>query len=165
MLGVSRPRVFHLATHGFFRPYADGAPPDPMLRSGLALAGAGAVHGDDRDGILTALEASTLDLSGTELVVLSACETGLGSLDVHEGVFGLQRAFYQAGASALLMSLWNVPDQETQQLMVAFYHAWLGGADKHSALVTAQMQLRDATRRRWGFDRPQLWAGFVLIGP
>lgn len=162
---VSRPRILHLATHGFFRPHAAGGPPDPMLRSGLALAGAGAPDGSDRDGILTALEASTLDLSGTELVVLSACETGLGSLDVQEGVFGLQRAFYQAGARALLMSLWNVPDQETRQLMVAFYRAWLGGADKHAALVTAQMQLREATRRRWGFDRPQLWAGFVLIGP
>jgi CHAT domain-containing protein len=140
-----------------------------MLRSGLALAGANtgwgaAVAGENEDGVLTALEASTLDLRGTELVVLSACETGLGQILQSEGVFGLRRAFELAGAESIMMSMWKVPDSETRALMTLFYRKWLAGMDKHLALREAQLELRRQIVLEWGKDRPQLWAAFVLVG-
>ncbi|MDM0025443.1 CHAT domain-containing tetratricopeptide repeat protein [Variovorax saccharolyticus] len=165
--GLRHPRVLHLASHGFFE--RQGAQPgsadDPMLRSGLALAGAnGGASGDREDGVLTALEASMLDLRGTELVVLSACETGLGRIVQSEGVFGLRRAFELAGAQSVVMSLWKVPDEETRVLMTLFYGKWLAGMDKHLALRDAQLELRQRIIRDWGRDRPQLWGAFVIVG-
>ena len=120
--------------------------------------------GQNEDGVLTALEASMLDLRGTELVVLSACETGVGSVLQGEGVFGLWRALELAGAQSVVMSLWKVPDEETRVLMELFYRKWLAGMDKHLALRDAQLELRQATIRDWGRDRPQLWGAFVLVG-
>ena len=103
-----------------------------MIRSGLLLAGANHAwktgkpfKPDMEDGILTAYEISQMDLSNTELVVLSACETGLGDIQGNEGVYGLQRAFKIAGAKYLMMSLWQVPDFQTQELMTVFYQKWL----------------------------------------
>ncbi|HSV61097.1 MAG TPA: CHAT domain-containing tetratricopeptide repeat protein [Variovorax sp.] len=163
---VRHPRVLHVASHGFFeQPQRAEAPDDPMLRSGLVLAGANAgASGTHEDGVLTALEASTLDLRGTELVVLSACETGVGSVLQGEGVFGLWRALELAGAQSVMMSLWKVPDEETRVLMELFYRKWLSGMDKHLALRDAQLELRQRTIRDWGRDRPQLWGAFVLVG-
>ncbi|SFM14656.1 CHAT domain-containing protein [Variovorax sp. OV329] len=169
---VRHPRVLHVASHGFFERRGTGtiALEDPMLRSGLALAGAN-THGGpgeagaDEDGVLTALEASALDLRGTELVVLSACETGLGQIYQGEGVFGLRRAFEQAGAQSVMMSMWKVPDEQTRSLMTLFYGKWLAGVDKHQALRDAQLELRRQVIRDWGRDRPQLWAAFILLGP
>jgi CHAT domain-containing protein len=169
---IRRPRILHIATHGFFEP----APAergavigDPMLRSGLALAGANSKAKQNRtnegdDGILTALEASSLDLRDTEMVVLSACETGLGQLRLGEGVFGLRRAFQEAGADAVLMSMWKVPDEETHVLMTSFYSKWLRGLDKQTALRQAQLELRGKIKEEWGKDRPLLWGAFVLVG-
>jgi len=184
--GVRAPRVLHIATHAFFLPdqatlfstrtslktQASILPgiEDPMLRSGLFFAGANrALKGeksteDLEDGILTAFEASGLNLHGTELVVLSACDTGIGKIDNGEGVFGLRRAFQEAGAQAVLMSLWAVPDRETEELMTLFYSKWLAGEDKHQALREAELELRKKVKARYGRDLPFYWGGFVLVG-
>jgi CHAT domain-containing protein len=178
---VSRPRVLHLATHGFFlrnqefarRPLGVDRPSgreDPMLRSGLYFAGAnraltgGGATADLDDGVLTAFEATGLNLHGTELVVLSACGTGLGRVESGEGVFGLRRALEMAGAEAVLMSLWSVPDQETQELMRLFYEKWLAGKEKHAALREAQLEMRQKVKERYGEDLPFYWGAFVLVG-
>jgi CHAT domain-containing protein len=177
---VRGPRVVHIATHGFFledqpRPNKSGgevhlrsAGDDPMLHSGLFFAGAnrtrsGAAPTGGDNGVLTAYEASQLNLEGTELVVLSACETGLGEQSNSEGVFGLRRALQEAGADAVMMSMWSVPDQETQELMDLFYAKWLGGLDKPEALRQAQLQEREVVRKRYGRDLPYYWGAFILI--
>jgi CHAT domain-containing protein len=183
VMAVAHPRVLHIATHGFFLVDEQPSPKsgteqsgtkalrdDPMLRSGLYLAGADrALRGqasstDLDDGILTAYEASSLDLNGTELVVLSACDTGLGQTQAGEGVFGLRRALQEAGAQAVLMSMWSVPDRETRELMASFYRKWLGGTSKPEALRAAEIQEREVVRKRYGRDIPADWGGFVLVG-
>ncbi|MEM7367965.1 MAG: CHAT domain-containing tetratricopeptide repeat protein [Bacteroidota bacterium] len=170
------PRILHFATHGFFFPknkrLSLEATQDqngfqrashPLMRSGLILAQANAAwtgsqgSSDMEDGILTAYEVSQLSLKETELVVLSACETGLGDIDDNEGVYGLQRAFKIAGAKYILMSLWQVPDEATQELMVSFYQYWLNGSDIHEALHKAQKKIRRK------YKNPYYWAGFVLV--
>jgi len=178
---VQHPRVLHVATHAFFLSDQDAKQlgvadsetsgrEDPMLRSGLFFAGADrALHGTAPpagvdDGILTAYEAAGLNLVGTELVVLSACDTGLGEVKDGEGVFGLQRAFQEAGAQGVLMSLWEVPDRETQELMTRFYRNWLFGQDKQTALRNAQLEMRKIVKARYRADLPYYWGGFVLLG-
>jgi CHAT domain-containing protein/Tfp pilus assembly protein PilF len=179
---VRSPRVVHIATHGFFLSDQElaqksgtsgGQRPaggDPMLRSGLFFAGADRVRAGTvpapglDDGVLTAYEASQLDLQGTELVVLSACETGLGQQSNSEGVFGLRRGLQEAGAAAVMMSMWSVPDRETQELMTLFYAKWLGGLDKPEALRQAQLGERETVRERYGKDLPFYWGAFVLVG-
>ena len=178
---VHGPRVVHIATHGFFlsdeqitaTATAQGKKAnldvDPMLRSGLFLAGADRARAGDAstlsagDGVLTAYEASQINLEGTELVVLSACETGLGKELNSDGIFGLRRAFQVAGAQAILMSMWSVPDRETQELMALFYAKWLGGLDKPEALRQAQLEERAVVEKRYGKDRPYYWGAFVLV--
>jgi CHAT domain-containing protein/Tfp pilus assembly protein PilF len=177
------PRVLHIATHGFFfagieleritlerlRSTNRGGNQlriinNPMLRSGLLLTGANAVWtgevpaASSNDGILTALEVSRLNLIGTELVTLSACETGLGDVLNGEGIFGLQRAFQVAGAGAVIMSLWKVADEPTAILMKTFYSAWLSGTSKTEAFRIARSQLREL------YPSPFYWAAFVLVG-
>jgi CHAT domain-containing protein len=104
------------------------------------------------------MEVSQLDLHGTELVVLSACETALGDIRTGEGVFGLQRAFLSAGVSSLMMSLWKVSDEATADFMATFYRSWLSGASKRAALREA----RHIVRTR--YPDPEHWAAFVLVG-
>lgn len=179
--GAASPRVLHLATHGFFMSDQQikrakglsGEPTgleDPMMRSGLFFAGADRMLKGEppiegvESGVLTAYEASTLNLQGTELVVLSACETGRGHVQSGEGVFGLRRALQEAGAEAVLMSLWSVPDRETQELMTLFYKNWLGGMEKPEALRRAQMTERDQVKKRYGEDLPYYWGAFILVG-
>jgi len=138
---------------------------NPMIRSGLMLAGSNYAWKNGKpfkegmeDGILTAYEISQMNLSNTELVVLSACETGLGDIQGNEGVYGLQRAFKIAGAKYLIMSLWQVPDQQTSMLMTTFYKKLL--KEKltiPNAFHAAQKELREI-----GLD-PYQWAGFVLV--
>jgi CHAT domain-containing protein len=119
---------------------------------------------DLSDGILTAYQASMLDLHGTELVVLSACETGRGKVQDDEGVFGLRRAFQEAGAQSVLMTLWEVPADETQDLLNRFYQHWLvDGMDKHDALHAAQREEREVVRRNYGRDLPYYWGAFILV--
>ena len=141
-----------------------------MLSSGLLFAGADRmlkgqlpIEGVE-NGVMTAYEASTLNLHGTELVVLSACETGRGQVQTGEGVFGLRRALQEAGAEAVLMSLWSVPDRETQELMTLFYQNWLSGMEKPEALRRAQMKERDEVKQRYGRDLPYYWGAFILVG-
>ena len=149
-----------------------GLEQDPLLRSGLALSGVNrwrqrAVSGQN-DGLLMAAEVQNLDLWGTELVVLSACETGLGKVEVGEGVMGLRRSFQQAGADTILASLWPVPDAETVDLMSRFFKTWLSGKTKPEALRSAQLALiaklrKDPDKLR-RLAPPKLWAGFVIHG-
>jgi len=144
----------------------------PMLRSGLIMAGGNAAWQGKQnldgkeDGVLTAYEISQMNFSNTELVVLSACETGLGDIQGNEGVYGLQRAFKIARVKYLIMSPWQVPDKQTSLLMTTFYKKWLEaeGHDKGwnkmsipDAFHAAQIELRNI-----GLD-PYQWAGFVLI--
>jgi CHAT domain-containing protein len=142
-----------------------------MLRSGLYFAGAdrtlaGKANAKDLDnGVLTALEAANLNLQGTELVVLSACNTGQGEVKNGEGVFGLRRALEEAGAQNVLMSLWSVPDKETLALMKSFYGRWLAGTEMHDALKQAQLELREKVKAAHdGRDLPYYWGAFVLVG-
>jgi CHAT domain-containing protein len=112
---------------------------------------------------LTAYEISSLDLSRTELTVLSACKTGLADTLSGGEVFGLRRAFQIAGVDGVLMSMWSVPDHETSELMAKFYEAWLGSNDKYSALRDAQLKMRAVVLKRYGHDRPYYWGAFVLV--
>jgi hypothetical protein len=187
--GCRSPRILHLATHGFFLqdqpdtpegasfdfglaagPGPGGGrlsgplPENPLLRSGLALAGAntwlnhGLLPAEAEDGLLTAEDVSGMDLLATELVVLSACETGLGKIHTGEGVFGLQRAFVLAGAKTLVMSLWSVPDEPTRELMEDFYQRILSGQPRAAALRDAQMTLRAK------YPDPLYWGAFICQG-
>jgi tetratricopeptide (TPR) repeat protein/CHAT domain-containing protein len=181
MNGKNAPDVLHIATHGFFfpdpkvQPAEDGfisekkepvfkASDNPLNRSGIVLAGANKTwSGAEKleggeDGILTAYEASYLQLANTKLVVLSACETGLGDVKGSEGVYGLQRAFKQAGAEYLLMSLWKVPDNETAEFMTTFYGHYFGGSIIEEAYLLTQKTLREKYR-----NDPYKWAAFVLM--
>ena len=135
-----------------------------MLRSGLALAGAntwlkaGHPPEEAEDGLLTAEDVTGLDLLATELVVLSACETGLGQVHVGEGVFGLRRAFVLAGARTLVMSLWKVPDEPTRELMEDFYGRLLAGEGRAEALRQAQLAMKAK------YPDPFYWGAFICQG-
>jgi len=173
--GMQGSRVVHLATHGFFATdacrerLASGAVHlNPMLLSGVALAGGSSRSGDGGwDGIMTAEEVSSLDLRGTQLVVLSACETGLGEVQSGEGVLGLRRALSAAGAEAMVMSLWAVPDQATARLMDTFYGQYLKrrrALSPPDALQVAQLALLEENRETYGEARPGTWAAFSAVG-
>ena len=152
------PRILHIATHGFFE--SSNHETNPLFSSGLLLAGAGVTHDqsdEGDDGIFTAFEAMNMNLEGTELVTLSACETGLGDIKNGEGVYGLQRAFIIAGAQSLIMSLWKVNDNATQELMTRFYELYLGGQKIDTAFRNAQLDLKKQ------YPEPYFWGAFVLI--
>ena len=171
------PTLVHIATHGYFLPDPDAdamgvssehARNNPLLRSGLILAGAPDPTKGEREpdlasndnGVLTAYEAMNLNLEGTDLIVLSACETGLGEVKAGEGVYGLQRAFQVAGADALLMSLWKVDDAATQLLMTNFYTNWSKSKNKLKAFKQAQAQLMLNPK----YKDPYFWGAFVMMG-
>jgi CHAT domain-containing protein len=155
------PRVLHLATHGFYGA-ADRPQDRPMLLAGVALAGANrALRDAGEDGILYAIEAQGLNLEGTELVVLSACETAQGQIDYAEGVSGLVRAFRTAGARYVLVALRPVGDQGASTFMQRFYHHWLAqtGSDPAAALRAAQIEAITAPK-----PHDPTWAYFALVG-
>jgi len=162
---VAAPRVLHLATHGFF--LADEGTTDqaaavenPLLRSGLALAGANKLVSGAEDGVLTALEASGLDLWGTKLVVLSACETAVGKISNGDGVYGLRRALVIAGAESLVMTLWQVDDFATRDLMAGYYKKLQAGGGRSAALREIQLELSAQPK----YAHPYFWASFVPAG-
>jgi len=171
--------IIHLATHGFFLPIEESRENpfmmqrigdqqldkpfiDPMLRSGLIMSGGNrawlgeVIPENIEDGVLTAKEISHLDLRGTDLVVLSACETGLGEVS-SEGVFGLQRSFKQAGVRTIVMSLWDVHDDATRLMMTKFYEGLLSGKEKREAFLEAKKSCKEK------FPLPQYWAAFILL--
>lgn len=158
---VSAPSILHVATHGFFLPDAGaGAAENPLLRSGLALTGANRLRSVVEDGVLTALEASGIDLWGTQLVVLSACETGVGQVKVGEGVYGLRRALVLAGSESQVLSLWQVDDDATRELMTGFYRRLLDGEGRGDALRSMQLRML----RSPDLAHPFYWSSFVPAG-
>ena len=140
----------------------------PGLLSGLVLAGANRPPGEEDhrdDGYLTASEVTLLDLSGVDLVVLSACETGLGRPQSGEGLLGLRRAFHMAGADTVVSSLWSVEDESTSELMQGFYRNLLvAGMGRQEALRAAKLEMLDRNRREHGEALPSTWGAFVLSG-
>ena len=174
--------TLHIATHGFYYTPEESdnigydflLPNDQMSaedkslsRSGLLMSGANHILDGDsipenvEDGILTAKEIADLDLRGLDLVVLSACQTGLGDISQGEGVFGLQRGFKKAGANSILMSLWEVNDEATQILMTQFYKNLVSGQSKRQSLQSAQRYLREYNAGQ--YDKPEYWAAFILL--
>jgi CHAT domain-containing protein len=168
------PRILHVAGHGYFDPQATG---DPLLASGLALAGADKARQPSRqstpsptpsgvpsdDGYLTAKEAARLQLEGTALVVLSACESGLGSERSGEGLFGLRRALTVAGARGTLLSLWKVPEHATETFMTRFYALLGQGIPPAEAVRRVQAEFRTQPRID-GWSDPFYWAGWQYSG-
>jgi CHAT domain-containing protein len=183
------PRVLHLATHGFFlsdqefrltnslpfewpgewrqagrRPYVENDWENPLVRCGIALAGANhagqITNAVAEDGLLTGLEASLLNLQGTELVILSACDSGTGEVQIGEGVMSLRRAFRIADAQTVLASHWKVSDKATSQLMTEFIRRWRSGEPRAKAWREAQLSLLHSNE----FQNPYFWAAFTLTG-
>ena len=157
LMKVKEPKILHIATHGFF--INDNTIPNPMLKSGIALAGANtsAIKGKS-DGIVTALKLSGLDLKGTDLVVLSACETGVVDINSTDSVSGLSKAFIQAGAKDIVMSLWSVDDQATKELMTSFYQEMKRNKNYAKALKAAKLKMIKEGRH------PFYWGAFVVSG-
>jgi CHAT domain-containing protein len=186
LLHLPPPGILHLATHGFFledspEPAASRAlghfgalgedtlapsPPDPLLRSGLVFAGAytpvpsgsSLIQPSPENALVTALELAGLNLWGTQLVVLSACDTGRGDVKLGQGVYGLRRAFMVAGAETVVMSLWKVNDETTRALMEGYYHHLLAGQGRATALREAMRELRRTQ------PHPHDWAPFIAMG-
>jgi CHAT domain-containing protein len=173
---IEAPKILHIATHGFF--FEDQeminhtnmiskdnkkAVTNPMTRSGLIFSGAentmnGEVLAND-NGWLNSYEASLLNLRGTELVVLSACKTGSGEVQNGKGVYGLQRAIRVAGAESLIMSMWEVDDKATQELMTLFYDYWIDKKmSKKEAFKEAQQKIREK------YKHPYYWGAFIMLG-
>ncbi|MBC7487159.1 MAG: CHAT domain-containing protein [Cytophagaceae bacterium] len=170
------PGVFHIATHGFFLQneesddeglddFSDKAVENPLLRSGLLLKNGGQLLQNEHvfafnkeEGILTAYEAMNLNFDQTELVVLSACETGLGEVQLGEGVFGLQRSFLVAGSKSVVMSLFKVSDHVTAELMSSFYKKWMETSDKRGSFTAAKIEIMNK------YNNPHFWGSFIMIG-
>jgi MYXO-CTERM domain-containing protein len=178
---VKGPLLLHLATHGFFLPErpvpaallkTPGHDPtlaelaalrqreNPLLRSGIALAGFNRRRSGSDDGVLTALETAGLDLHGTRLVVVSTCESGLGVATSGEGVYGLRRAMTMAGSETQVMSLWQVDTGRTRELMQAYYQRLAGGAGRSQAMRDVQL----AMLANPSTAHPNLWASFIVSG-
>lgn len=174
---VKSPRVLHLATHGFYFPnqeinllrrLAAGSGnnnwENPLARCGLAMAGANhamqITNAQTDNGLVTGLEASLLDLQGTELVILSACDSGTGEVKIGEGVMSLRRAFLIAGAKTVLASHWDISDKATRQLMTEFMRRWQNGEPRAAAWRNAQLSLLHSSN----FSNPYFWAAFTLTG-
>ena len=163
------PKVLHIATHGYFKESTnkgneDDIASNPLLNSGLMLLGSGDIvdnpdnkYVNQKEGILTAYEAMDLPLENTDIVVLSACETGRGEVQVGEGVYGLQRAFLIAGAKSVIISLFKVNDEVTQKLMLLFYQKWLNTGDKRQAFVDAKKEIKQQ------YKEPIYWGAFLMI--
>jgi CHAT domain-containing protein len=173
-LSNSKPNLIHLATHGFYNTIDDVKQWNmdfnisqhqlSLLRSGLMLSGANQsskdkTHFEENDGVLTSQEISELNFSHTDLVVLSACESGLGDV-TNDGVWGLQRGFKKAGVNSIIMTLWEIDDIATSLFMSEFYRKFMNGYDKYSSLISAQKYVKYYSNE---YSNPYYWAGFVLL--
>ena len=171
VLAVQRPRLLHIATHGQYVE-GDAFPPNPMLRCWLALAGADRTLARLRsgtfvevgdDGILRADEIRSMDLHQTQLVALSACDSGIGAIRSGEGIFGLRRAFHEAGVRNLFLTLWPVQDSRTAEFVPEFYRHLLGGADPVDALHVVQASRLEEFRATAGpAAAARLFGPFVI---
>jgi CHAT domain-containing protein/Tfp pilus assembly protein PilF len=158
---VKKPNILHIATHGFFKPESNVIE-NPLLRSGLVLAGVTIGQSAGDDGVLTALETTNLNLVGTKLVVLSACDTGKGDIKIGQGVYGLRRALVIAGSESQLISLWKVSDDATKDLMVAYYGRLQKGEGEGRSEALRQIQLGMLKGEKQ--KHPFYWASFILSG-
>ncbi|MCA2773624.1 MAG: tetratricopeptide repeat protein [Microcystis sp. M122S2] len=156
---VKKPNILHIATHGFFKPESNVIE-NPLLRSGLVLAGVTIGQSAGDDGVLTALETTNLNLVGTKLVVLSACDTGKGDIKIGQGVYGLRRALVIAGSESQLISLWKVSDDATKDLMVAYYGRLQKGEGRSEALRQIQLGMLKGEKQK----HPFYWASFIPSG-
>ena len=179
---VNAPEILHIATHGFFlEDLEEVAPPtlgggligesdvnqtasqkleNPLLRSALALAGFNPRKSGDEDGVMTALEIANLSLGGTKLVVLSACDTGVGDVNVGEGVYGLRRALALAGSESQVISLWQVGDFVTKDLMVKYYRRILDNEGRSEAMRQTQLEMLGTEK----YKHPYYWASLIPSG-
>lgn len=174
LIGIENPGILHIATHGVFlgEVKAEASPSlydaakgmgvtNPMLRSALVLSGAAALRSANSkrsDGLVTAMELSGLNLRGTQLVVLSACDSGRGTVRTGQGVYGLRRAFLTAGAETVVTSLWRVSDFATKELMGTYYQHLLNGMSRSDAMLKASLELRQK------YAHPYYWSSFIVIG-
>jgi CHAT domain-containing protein len=156
---VKKPNILHIATHGFFKPESNVIE-NPLLRSGLVLAGVTIGQSAGDDGVLTALETTNLNLVGTKLVVLSACDTGKGDIKIGQGVYGLRRALVIAGSESQLISLWKVSDDATKDLMVAYYGRLQKGEGRSEALRQIQLVMLKGEKQK----HPFYWSSFIPSG-
>jgi len=158
------PHILHLSTHGFYLESSEDVTERPMLLSGLALAGCnlglkGKKGPDNEDGILYAIEVAGLNLTGTELVVLSACDTGKGTIDYSEGIYGLLRAFRLAGAQNIMMTLWSLQDKSASVFLTSFYKTWLSHSNMTPLKALRQTQLSFIKQNK----DSKLWAPYVMV--
>ncbi|MCU0428415.1 MAG: CHAT domain-containing protein [Cytophagaceae bacterium] len=164
---LQNPYALHIATHGYFSSGKNqaGEALDPLIRSGLLLKNGGELTAlykgyelNKSEGVLTAREVLNLNFDSTSLVVLSACETGLGEISTGEGVFGLQRAFLVAGAGNVIMSLFKINDEATKDLMEVFYEQWVKTGDKRKSFIEAKKAIQQK------YKSPRIWGAFLMIG-
>ncbi|UXX79337.1 CHAT domain-containing protein [Reichenbachiella carrageenanivorans] len=172
---INNPEILHIATHGFFLPdiseekgmvmgvQVSKAQNNPLLRSGLLFTGAANIYNEELslnnkdNGILNAYEVMNMDLNQTELVIMSACETGTGEIINGEGVYGLSRSFQVAGSNKIIMSLWKVNDEATQKLMTSFYSYWMSLGNSQAAFRKAQQKVKEE------FSDPYFWGAFIMM--
>ena len=165
---LASPAILHLATHGFY--LENRIDVHPYARCGIALSGINNIlRGESipdifEDGLLTATDILSVNLLNTEIVVLSACKTGLGQIKPGEGIMGLCSALISSGVSSVMVSLWNVPDIFTVKLMSSFYHFLLTGMKKSEALKASKQQMIHQLRAQWGEAPSWIWGGFILYG-
>lgn len=162
------PDILHLATHGYFCTTDSSEETNTYysLNSGLIVSQSDDKNNDTvhDEGILSALEIISMDLNGTDLVTLSACNTGVGGIVSGEGVFGLRRSFQNAGAQAMIISLWEIPDNISYSLMSDFYERLLNGTAKSEALREATLKMFHDSKKQFGHTYPLLWGGFIQAG-
>ena len=166
---ANTPKIFHIASHAYYLPPETNEIENPLLRSGIVLAGANNPEDNEQDdGYLTALEVTKLDLKGTQMVVVSGCESGQGDINSGEGVYGLKRAIAVAGARSSLLSLWKVNDAATAAFMESFYQKLKDGQGRADALLETQKDFREKKITSgdplMDWSEPYYWAAFQLSG-